>query len=220
MTDTTFVDQTTVIEADWLNDVNDATYTAVPQNTAAIAAHIADATAAHAASAIANTPAGNVAATDVQAAINELDTEKAALAGSASQVFSVAAATSDDNAVRKDQINVANSPLVATALNASGSAPIFACRAWVNFNGTGTVAIRGSGNVSSITDNGTGTYVINLMTAMPDTNGVILDGKSNQTSNAGNATGSAWTSTSTISVVVYENNSLVDVANLYFAVFR
>jgi len=39
--------------------------------------HIADATAAHAASAIANTPAGNIAATDVQAAINELDTEKA-----------------------------------------------------------------------------------------------------------------------------------------------
>ena len=44
------------------------------------------------------------------------------------------------------------------------------CRAWVNFNGTGTVAIRGSFNVSSITDNGTGDYTINFTTAMPDAN--------------------------------------------------
>jgi hypothetical protein len=40
----------------------------------------------------------------------------------------------------------------------------------VNFNGTGTVAIRASGNVSSITDNGTGDYTLNFTTAMPDTN--------------------------------------------------
>ena len=59
---------------------------------------------------------------------------------------------------------------VAGALNATGSAPLFACRAWVNFNGTGTVAIRASGNVSSITDNGTGLYTINFTTAMPDVN--------------------------------------------------
>ena len=57
--------------------------------------------------------------------------------------------------------------------NASGSAPVYACRAWVNFNGTGTVAIRASGNVSSITDNGTGTYTVNFTTAMPDANYVI-----------------------------------------------
>jgi hypothetical protein len=55
-------------------------------------------------------------------------------------------------------------------LNATGSAPVFACRAWVNFNGTGTVAIRASGNVSSITDNGTGDYTVNFTTAMPDAN--------------------------------------------------
>jgi hypothetical protein len=54
--------------------------------------------------------------------------------------------------------------------NASGSAPVYACRAWVNFNGTGTVAIRASGNVSSITDNGTGDYTVNFTTAMPDAN--------------------------------------------------
>jgi len=48
--------------------------------------------------------------------------------------------------------------------------PQFACRAWVNFNGTGTVEIRASGNVSSITDNGTGDYTVNFTTAMPDAN--------------------------------------------------
>ena len=44
------------------------------------------------------------------------------------------------------------------------------CRAWVYFNGSGTVAINGSFNVSSITDNGTGTYTVNFTTAMPDAN--------------------------------------------------
>jgi hypothetical protein len=46
----------------------------------------------------------------------------------------------------------------------------YKCRAWVNFNGTGTVAIRASGNVSSITDNGTGKYTVNFTVAMVDTN--------------------------------------------------
>ena len=49
-------------------------------------------------------------------------------------------------------------------------ATAYGCRAWVNFNGTGTVAIRASGNVSSITDNGTGNYTVNFTVAMPDTN--------------------------------------------------
>jgi hypothetical protein len=49
-------------------------------------------------------------------------------------------------------------------------ATAYGCRAWVNFNGTGTVAIRGSGNVSSITDNGAGDYTVNFTTAMSDAN--------------------------------------------------
>jgi len=49
-------------------------------------------------------------------------------------------------------------------------ATAYGCRAWVQFNGTGTVAIRDSGNVSSITDQGTGEYVVNFGTAMPDSN--------------------------------------------------
>ena len=60
-----------------------------------------------------------------------------------------------------------NSAQVATV---SGTAPLYMCRAWVNFNGTGTVAIRASGNVSSITDNGTGDYTVNFTVAMVDAN--------------------------------------------------
>ena len=44
----------------------------------------------------------------------------------------------------------------------------YKCRAWVNFNGTGTVAIRAAGGVTSITDNGTGDYTVNFTTAMPN----------------------------------------------------
>ena len=50
------------------------------------------------------------------------------------------------------------------------SATAYGCRAWVNFNGTGTVAIRDSGNVSSITDRGAGIYTVNFATNMPDVN--------------------------------------------------
>ena len=61
-------------------------------------------------------------------------------------------------------------PSPAALSTASGSAPSYSARAWVNFNGTGTVAIRASGNVSSITDNGTGDYTVNFTTAMSDAN--------------------------------------------------
>ena len=73
---------------------------------------------------------------------------------------------------------------VKDALNASGSAPIFGCRAWVNFDGTrdstGAFStantarlIRASGNVSSVVRNGTGEYTIDFTTAMPDANYAI-----------------------------------------------
>ena len=65
---------------------------------------------------------------------------------------------------------VADANITAAKLSGaqSGSAPIYGARAWVNFNGTGAVAIRASGNVTSITDNGTGDYTVNFTTAMPD----------------------------------------------------
>lgn len=62
----------------------------------------------------------------------------------------------------------------ATALTtATGSAPSYSARAWVSFNGSGTIAIRASGNVSSITDIGVGSYRINFTTALPDINYVF-----------------------------------------------
>ena len=61
-------------------------------------------------------------------------------------------------------------PAPAALTTASGSAPSYSARAWVNFNGTGAVAIRASGNVSSITDNGTGNYSINFSTSLSDAN--------------------------------------------------
>jgi hypothetical protein len=54
-----------------------------------------------------------------------------------------------------------------TTLASAGQASV---RAWVNFNGTGTVAIRAAYNVTSITDNGTGDYTVNFTTALPDAN--------------------------------------------------
>ena len=58
--------------------------------------------------------------------------------------------------------------------NQTGVAPFFGVRAWVSFNGTGAVAIRGSGNVSSITDNGIGDYTVNMTTALPDANYAVV----------------------------------------------
>jgi hypothetical protein len=58
-------------------------------------------------------------------------------------------------------------------------ATAYGCRAWVNFNGTGTVAIRASGNVTSITDNGAGNFTINFTTALPDTNYIAVASSGN-----------------------------------------
>ena len=73
-----------------------------------------------------------------------------------------------------------------TISNAAGTGPItmtgqYAAKAWVNFNGTGTVAIRQSGNVSGITDNGTGNYTVNFTTAMPDVDYLVIGATSPST---------------------------------------
>jgi hypothetical protein len=68
------------------------------------------------------------------------------------------------------------------------AATAYGCRAWVNFNGTGTVAIRASGNVSSITDNGTGNYTANFTTALVDANYAAVIGLGNDSG----STGAGW----------------------------
>lgn len=76
--------------------------------------------------------------------------------------------------------SISGNAATATKLaNDTGSAPSYSCRAWVVFNGVGTINIHGSGNVSSITDNGVGNYTINFSTALPDGNfavGTSTDG--------------------------------------------
>ena len=72
-------------------------------------------------------------------------------------------------------------------MHAYGAAPLYACRAWVNFNGTGTVAIRASGNVSSITDQGVGKYRVNIATDMEDANYVVTGSITGGTANSDRA---------------------------------
>lgn len=74
---------------------------------------------------------------------------------------------------------------VREALNATGTAPVYACRAWANFDGTltGTNAPRAGGNVTSITRNATGNYTVTFSAPMPTANysvvstggGIVLD---------------------------------------------
>lgn len=102
------------------------------------------------------------------------------------------------------------------------AATAYGCRAWVNFNGTSTVAIRASGNVSSITDNGTGDYTVNFTTAMPDAN-YSATLSSGMNSAAQYCTTNQSTTQSTSAIRVQNSNlaaSLVDNANMYVAIFR
>lgn len=98
------------------------------------------------------------------------------------------------------------------------------CKAWVNFNGTGTVAIRASYNVSSITDNGIGDYTVNFTTAMPDANYAIhvngAEGNTNFARNASVPYQSAPTSTAFRFAVADAANNLLDSAYTYAAIFR
>jgi hypothetical protein len=112
----------------------------------------------------------------------------------------------------------------------SGTAPSYICRAWVNFNGTGTVAIRASGNVSSITDNGTGIYTINFTTAMPDANyapacisSACYNGASQCLTDTGGNDFSINMTTSACTVNIRGNGSVFssyDVGYVAFSVFR
>jgi hypothetical protein len=96
-------------------------------------------------------------------------------------------------------------------------ATAYACRAWVNFNGSGTVSIRSSGNITSITDNGPGDYTVNFTTAMPDVNYAAF-GHSGPT---GAITGvSAYTTSSYRFTCINTAGTLTDPANVNVSIFR
>lgn len=81
-----------------------------------------------------------------------------------------------DGTIYTERMSISSAGVLAFNSGYGSAATAYGCRAWVNFNGTGTVAIRASGNVSSITDNGVGDYTINFSTAMPDVNYAMVGG--------------------------------------------
>jgi len=116
-----------------------------------------------------------------------------------------------------------NGQLSAVVPGGSTLYPGYLCRAWVNFNGTGTVAIRASGNVSSITDNGTGSYNINFTTALPDVNYSVCtnSGSTASTSyNTGYLFSSSSASTCEIRSANTTESTLEDKSVISVAVFR
>lgn len=92
--------------------------------------------------------------------------------------YTFATQADGNNPVLASNVDMSNITLAAnhagvkTALNASGNAPIYACRAWViiDTNPYSTFAILDSRNVSSVTNNSAGNFTISFTTAMPDTN--------------------------------------------------
>lgn len=110
----------------------------------------------------------------------------------------------------------------------TGSAPYYGARAFINFNGTGTIAIKSSGNVSGITDHGTGNYTMTFATAMPDVNYAEVFG--NTTSTSGSLLGlpfiasanlDAWKTTGSLRFqTITAGGSLVDCENISVVIFR
>ena len=119
--------------------------------------------------------------------------------------------------------DIADAAITAAKMSGaqSGDAPAYAARAWVNFNGTGTVAIRASGNVMSITDLGVGSYRINYVTAMSDANYSAVSSYGT----VGGGYGISYFSNilvSSIDIDLYRNTGTVgagDSASVYIAIF-
>jgi hypothetical protein len=105
-------------------------------------------------------------------------------------------------------------------------ATAYGCRAWINFNGTGTPAIRGSGNISSITDNGVGDYSLNFTNAMPDSNYAFVGATAWTPGIAsaiiGSNTGSSYLNTSYLRFYVLGNTSdnVIDETTVMVSIFR
>ena len=120
------------------------------------------------------------------------------------------------------QNGVASTP--PTFADSAGTQIGTLCRAWVNFNGTGTVAIRASFNVTSITDNGTGDYTVNFTTALPDANYSAFVSGNKGTANTGQWIYTAGgTDPTTSSLRLFTSNSAfngVDSQYVYVGVFR
>jgi hypothetical protein len=100
------------------------------------------------------------------------------------------------------------------------AATAYGCRAWVHFSGIGTVAIRASGNVSSITDLGVGIYQCNFTTSLTDTNYAAFVDMRPSVSNNGSDTFPINYLTTSIEVRHFEDGVARDSDNVNVAVFR
>jgi hypothetical protein len=110
-----------------------------------------------------------------------------------------------------------------STLDGSRSVPVSTvaqgtARAWVNFNGTGTVAIRAAFNVTSITDNGTGSYTLNFTTAFADAN--YAANSTNTTTTGSVSTSIQSPTTTTLGVISYLSTSAADQPIVCVSVFR
>jgi hypothetical protein len=114
---------------------------------------------------------------------------------------------------------------VNTLQNTSG-VEVYTAKAWVNFNGTETVAIRASGNVSSITDNGTGDYTVNFTVAMTDANYAFTIGQQFTTSTGSTdigplaAQGATPQTTTALRIALKSSSGLYDATIACVAIFR
>lgn len=109
------------------------------------------------------TSAGN---TEIGATIEAITTDVTA----ASEDFDLSFKTMAGGGAAAERMRLTSTGNLQFNSGYGSVATAYGCRAWVNFNGTGTVAIREDGNVTSITDNGTGDYTVNITTALPDAN--------------------------------------------------
>ncbi len=112
-------------------------------------------------------------------------------------------------------------------IKTTGNVEVYTCKAWVNFDGTGTVAIRASGNVSSITDVAVGRYEVNFTNSFADINYACVTGINLNTTSGGsnNYNRSAVANAGTVSKAYFNTypdstTSLVDVTVNQLAVFR
>ena len=123
------------------------------------------------------------------------------------------------------------STLKTNTIKNTDDVEMYLAKAWVNFNGTGTVEIRAAGNVSSITDNGTGDYTVNFATALVDANYGTVVTSSSDSSNIraiiatiGQTTSLTYQAPTTTTVrfdLRYgAGNDLFDCQNVSVAVFR
>jgi hypothetical protein len=104
-------------------------------------------------------------------------------------------------------------------IKTSADVEVYTCKAWVNFNGTGTVAIRASGNVSSITDNGPGDYTINFTNAIVDAS-YSATFSSNANVIRASAAGTAFQNTAFRVQTLTLTPALTDTAEICVSIFR